>query len=192
MPEGRISSVQVLEVLCEKLWRALLDSISEMPLTTPWTDQCRCRKNLDPRQGQSPYRTPHDCPHCGRYPLHSTPVIEGLGIMLVAAEQLIATISGQRDRYRLPGELADQVGGNLRRIRKRLVINVCELWNNRQRVSSGYHEFRVLGAKMGRDATSERRLIIFLLCEADRESADGSSTCMLHERNDQRGIDPTG
>src|SRR6202521_3772992 len=186
MPEGRISSVQVLEVFCEKLWRALLDPISEMPLATPWTDQCRRRKKLDPRQGQAPHRTSHDCSHCGRYPLHSTPVIDGLGVVLVAAEQFIAAISGQRDRHRLPGELADQVGGNLRRIRERLVINVRELWNDRQRVSSGYHEFRVLGAKMGRDATSERRLIkflIFRLREADRESAHGSSTCMLHERN---------
>ena len=66
-------------------------------------------------------------------------------VRVVAAEQLIAPLPGQRDLDRAGGELRDQVGGQRRRIGERLVEHLDQARQELDRVRAN-HQLVVIGA----------------------------------------------
>src|SRR6476646_1774798 len=68
-------------------------------------------------------RTSQGLAHGSRESLEVAPDVVAEEMTAVAAKQLVAAVAGQRDLDLGPGELADEEGGYLGRIRERLVID---------------------------------------------------------------------
>ena len=108
-------------------------------------------------------------------------------VVVVAAEEFITAVAAQRHRAVLAHQLADQEGGDHRRIGHRLV----ELRGQaRNQVSQGRlgHQFGLVCAEVLGDQPRMRRFILCAMArEADREGADLPGVAHRH-CGDQAGI----
>jgi len=83
-------------------------------------------------------------------------------------------------------ELREQVGGDLRRVRERLVVHRRQQRHDGERVVRGDEQLRVVGAEPLRDGARVRRLVVLALSEADRIRAHRPAALHLRERDDGR------
>ena len=111
-------------------------------------------------------------------------------VAVVAAKQLVAAISAQRDRHVTAGQLRDEQGRQLRRIGKRLVEDLGQTRNQRAArprplsSSSVWSVPRWLATASGVGGFIEG-----LFDETDRERLHRPGARRLHQRDDGRGVD---
>ncbi len=87
--------------------------------------------------------------------------------------------------------MRERVGGNHRRIGKRLVEPTQEIQQAlRGEAISSKH--RVICPEFTGDELRKRRFVEFLLVERDGEGLDRLGTLPSHERNNQRRVDSSG
>ena len=110
----------------------------------------------------------------------------------VATEQLVATVARERDRHVATRELAHERGRDLRRVGERLVVHLRQARDHRARLAGGDVQLGVVGPEVTGDGAGAARLVVAGLVEADRERADGPRALGLHERDDERRVDPAG
>ena len=82
------------------------------------------------------------------------------------------------------GEMRERVGGNHRRIGKRLVEPTHEI-QQALRGEAIPSKHRVIGTEFTGDELRKRRFVEFLLVERDGEGLDWTGTLPSHERNNQ-------
>ena len=118
-----------------------------------------------------------------RHALEHSPAIPDVKVAVIATEEFVAAVAGQRDRHVLSRELRDQKRRNLRRIGERLVIHRRQL----RHVVLGVIRFQVLG-----DGLRKRGFVVAVLFKTDRERLHRSIAVLLHQRDDERRINPSG
>ena len=110
-------------------------------------------------------------------------------VVVVAAEELIAAFSRQRNLDVLAGELGDQIGGDRGRVGERLVEDIRHRGQKRGAVGA-HDDLVVIGRVAIGDEPSSLALVEVAFLEADGERLHGPGAHLRGERDDQRRIDP--
>src|SRR6476661_2997366 len=126
-----------------------------------------------------------------RYFLKLCPKLWRRKMTIIPAEQFVPAITGERDSHLAPGEAADQVGWNLRRISEGLIVHRGQQRNDFARFPDRNIMFLVNSAEVICHAKRVRGFIIAGLFEADRESADRDSRIFLIQSANCRAVDTT-
>lgn len=113
-------------------------------------------------------------------------------IAVVTSEQLVPGVPGQAHRHLLARQLCDQEGGNLRRIGKRLVIELRQARNHRHRLLGRHVKLGVLGAQVPRHRRGVLGFVVLAFVKADGERLDRTARLRLHQRHHRGGIDAAG
>jgi hypothetical protein len=153
---------------------------------------CRRAAPLAPGCGRQSEGDPERCatgPACERR--HAQQPF-GAQVALVAAEQLVATIAGERDGDLRAGQAADQQRRQLGLVGERLVVDVGELGDERERIVGREPQLGVVGAQVRGDAAGVDRLVVVGLGRADRERAGPRVRRSAQHRDDHRGVDAAG
>ena len=108
----------------------------------------------------------------------------------VAAEHLVAAVAGERNRHLLPGKSGDVERRDLRGIGERLIEHLGQLRDDRARLVRAEVQLGVVGPEVTGDRARVARLLETALVETDREGLDRTRRAPLHQRHDQRGMDP--
>ena len=108
---------------------------------------------------------------------------------VVAAEELVATLAGERDLHVLGGQLRDQVGRQCGRVGERLVEGVGQRGQEQRRVGP-QHELAVARAVALGDQARVGELVERALLEADRERPYRLCGLLRGERCERSGVDP--
>ena len=90
----------------------------------------------------------------------------------------------------LAREVAQQVRGNLGRIRKRLIIKPGQVRDDLQRFSRACVEFGVIRLEVADHLARMMGLVVAFLVKSDGKRSDGNSALRLHQGSHGRGIDP--
>ncbi len=109
-------------------------------------------------------------------------------VRVVAAEELVAALSGERDLHVLGRKLRDEVGREGRRVGEGLVEGLGEGGEQERRVGLE-HELPVLSAVALRHEPRVGELVEAPLLEADRERAQRLRRLLGRERREHRGVD---
>ena len=110
------------------------------------------------------------------------------GVVVVAAEELVAALAGERDLDVPARELGDEVGRDRGRVRERLVEGLGQRGQELDGVRAE-HELVVVGAVPLGDEAREAALVEGALVEADREGADVRDG-LRRERGERARVDP--
>src|SRR2546423_1174829 len=106
-------------------------------------------------------------------------------IPIVATEQLVAAVAGERYGDLSPSKLTHEECGNLRWICQRLVKHFCQSRNDGQCVGSCEQQLRVISTKMLGYRSRVTGLIELLVIKADGECFDRPIGQILHEGNNR-------
>ena len=107
---------------------------------------------------------------------------------VVAAEQLVAALAGERDLHRAGRELRDQVRGERRRVGERLVERLGEPRQQVDRVRA-HDQLVMVGAVQLGHAARQLELVERALLEADRERAHAVGALARGQRGERRRVD---
>src|SRR6185437_14128238 len=88
--------------------------------------------------------------------------------------------------------LRNQIGRDLRGIRKRLVVDPCEPRDDLQSITGGHNELGVARSEVFGHAPRKWRFVERLLLETDRERTYGLAGSALHVADDEGGVDASG
>ena len=111
-------------------------------------------------------------------------------IARVAAEDLVSGISREAHRYMLASHLRHQVGRDLRGISERLIEHGRQQRDDIQSVLGSDVQFSVFGAQVLGDRFGVRGFVELFLMESDAEGPDPLCLARLHQRHDERGVEP--
>ncbi len=110
---------------------------------------------------------------------------------VVAAEELVAALAGERDLHVLGGELRDEVRRQRRRVGERLVERLCERRQEQRRVRL-QRQLAVDRPVALRDGAGAGELVERRLLEADRERAHRLRRLLGGERGERARVDAAG
>src|SRR5687768_2585298 len=108
---------------------------------------------------------------------------------VVSREHLISAVARESNRHVLSSERRKDGGWNLRRIRKRLVINRRESGNDRNSLGFGCYQLSMIGAQVPRDRRCMVSFVQGAIRKADGECLYRARARGLHECNHGAGVD---
>lgn len=111
---------------------------------------------------------------------------------VLAREYLVATVAWQHDRDLRARHPRDKIGGNLRSVSKRLVVQFRKQRNHVARVLRLHTKLRVVSAQMRGDDCGMARLVIVHVTVTDCETTHWPIALRLHQRHAGRRIDAAG
>src|SRR5258708_18775695 len=112
-------------------------------------------------------------------------------VVVVAAEELAATIAAERHRDFTTREARYRQRGKCRAIEKRLVEVLMERRHQGEQVVDREDFLPVLGAECSRNSRSVLALVVLRLTKADGESLHRATGELRHQGYDRRTVDAT-
>ena len=110
-------------------------------------------------------------------------------VAVVAAEQLVASVSRQRHGGVGARQAGEHRGGDLRRVGEGLVVDVGEPGDDLQRVARRHQQLVVLGAQVGGHRPGVGGFVVAGVFEGDGEGLHLGALLGLHERHHERRVD---
>src|SRR3989442_3369905 len=109
---------------------------------------------------------------------------------MVSSEELIPSVSRERNRDVAPREFRDEVGGDLRHIGKRLIVELRQAGNDSLRLLGRDENLGVSRAEILCYPASEAGFIVGCFPKTNRERANRNGALSLHQADHKRRVDP--
>ena len=139
---------------------------------------------------------PHGRCHCLPQPLRPALQVRlhelSEQVAVVAAEQFIAGVARQRDGDVPARELAQQHGGHLRRVGEGFVVDAGQARHHAEHIGGRDQQLGVFGPQLRGGLARRGELVVAGIAESHREGAHTLRRGLLHQRDDQRGVDAAG
>src|SRR5438270_14030299 len=107
----------------------------------------------------------------------------------IPAKYLITPVTRQAHLYVPGGQFRHEECRDLRRVRKRLIVQGRQAWNDGHGLVGCDVEFRMVRAEVTRHGLGVLRFVECLVLEADRERFHRSLTLRMHWRDDCARVD---